>query len=100
MNNYWISWWHEPSFSPFELYSPWWISGEAHDGAQSICAAIKAIDEHDARCIVLNSYDSLPDKLRFRFNSYREKDWTPFSDRFQKADWMKWDNEPVTDETK
>ena len=92
MNNYWISWWHDKEFSPFELHSPWWVSGEAHDDAKSICAAIKADNEHEARQIVLACYDSLPDTLRFRFNEQKENDWSPFNERFPKAEWMKWND--------
>ena len=92
-NNYWISWWHNEKYGPFELHSPWWVSGERGEDEHtewSVCAAIKAKNEHDARSIILKCYDSLPDDLEFRFCTEFAQDKSPFSERFPKAEWMKW----------
>ena|ERR1017187_5077551 len=92
--NYWISWNHEKHFTPFEIDSPWWISGQGADGlSASICCAIKAENELDAIAKIYKSYDETPKNINFRFQQEKPNDWIPFSDRFPKADWMKWDNE-------
>lgn len=94
MTNYWVSWWHLESFNTddmgFEIHSPWWISGQrGSDGATSICAAIKAESEESAKAKIIYSYD-ITRILEFRFCEERPDDWTPFSDRFPKRDWMQW----------
>jgi hypothetical protein len=97
MNNYWVSWYHKKNHSPFEIHSPWWISGEDENGSLTICAAIKAHDQHHARSIILSSYDDLPDNLQFRFFEERPYGWIPFTDRFPKAEWMKWEEREKKD---
>lgn len=89
MHSYWISWYHAPNFSAFELRSPWWISGErAADNAQSICAAIKANNEKEAHEMIYKCYDLPPNKIEFRFCEIKHNDWSPFGDRFPKSSWM------------
>lgn len=95
MNNYWLSWIHEDKFGAFELHYPWWCSGYDSKDNPTMCAAVKAKDKHGAREIILGCYDYLPDDLEFRFVEQQENHWTPFSDRFPKADWMKWDESGV-----
>ncbi len=89
---YWISWYSPPG-EVFEIHSPWWISGYVCDEHETdiICAAIIAKDEEDAEKIICDSYDTKGLPLSFRFVNERPKDWSPYCDRFQKCDWMKWD---------
>jgi len=99
-NKYWISWYHKQEFSGFELHSPWWITGYNFEGDATICAAVKATDEIKAMEIVRNSYDVPPGigslsnipvsfyAIEWRFCEERPLDWSPFSDRFPKAEWM------------
>ena len=90
MTKYWISWWHDTNYRPFLLNFPWWSTGTAHDDAESICAAVIADDEVEARNIITNAYPEKY-KIRFRFNEAKPQNWSPFSDRFKKMEWMKWD---------
>jgi hypothetical protein len=101
MKNYWISWYHEENFKPFELNTPWWQSGwRVHDDAGTICAAVKAESEEGAKEIIYVSYDERPIEIEFRFCEERPKDFSPFSERFEKEDWMVWTNEIDSEETK
>lgn len=88
---FWVSWWLKEADGAFELHSPWWISGERMDGAQSVCAAIRAESEAAAQGMVLASYDRRPADLEWRFCEARPVEWSPFSSRFRRADWMKWE---------
>lgn len=89
--SYWLSWWQTRALGGFELYSPWWISGSRYDGAQSICAAVRAASEDDAQRVVIHSYDKSPDEIEFRFVEEMKTGVSPFTDRFPRADWMRWD---------
>lgn len=91
---FWLSWEsRDPhGLGTFELSSPWWISGYGDDSAL-ICAAVMAEDEDSAIDIVIASFDEpRPDGLDidWRFVNEREPGWSPFSERFPKADWMVW----------
>ena len=90
MKNWWISWYHKDEFSAFELHSPWWVSGTTDDSA-TICAAVKAESWEAASDVIFECYDEPPRGIEFRFISERPADWCPFNERFQKADWMKWE---------
>ena len=102
MKNYWVSFWVGPQHGGFELHSPWWISGyrfvdgkmpdddEDEVTESSVCAGIKAESEEAAQEIVYASFDTRPASLDFRFVEERPDDWSPFSGRFPKADWMTW----------
>ena len=89
---WWVSWYSPTElYGKFELHSPWWISGETGDGAQhTICAAIEAHSEGDAKQIVKECYDDCPPPITFRFVDEQPADWQPYTDRFPKADWMQW----------
>lgn len=93
MKQFWVSWWQKNEYGAFEIHFPWWISGSRelndNEDEHSICAAIKAKSEKDAKEFIYKSYDKRPDDLEFRFCT--EFEGEPYSDRFQKADWMKWD---------
>ena len=88
---YWVSW-YDLHYGKWELHSPWWVSGERlHDGAQTICAAIRAPSPDAAMIMIEQAHDEpRPLPLEFRFVDERPDDWSPFCDRFQRAAWMKW----------
>lgn len=88
--NFWLSWYHDKNMSGYGTAFPSWVSGESPRG-KMICAAIKAKDENEAWEIVEKSYAERPVVLARGFCQEREKSWSPFSDRFPKADWMVWE---------
>jgi hypothetical protein len=78
----------------FELNSPWWISGE-NDDAHIICAAVRARSEDHAKLLIIMSHDVehvewASQDINWRFVEERPDTWSPFSDRFPRAEWMKW----------
>jgi len=88
---YWVSWYHHKGMGDFELHSPWWISGERmSDDAKSICAAVEAQHEAGAKCAVFHAYDKEVTEIEWRFCNERADDWSPYCERFPKADWMVW----------
>lgn len=95
-SRYWVSWYSELPLDEFEYHGPWWISGIAADDSDIVCAAVIAKDEIAARDTIRRCYDSQPASLTFRFCELRPKDWSPFSDRFERAKWMTWPYEKVT----
>jgi len=99
MNKYWVSWYAVPkrlsANGNFELESPWWISGwRDSDGADTICAAIMAETENEAKEAIYKAYDKRPRNLEFRFCEKQTEDWSPFNSRFQRSAWMKWEEQP------
>lgn len=85
---FWVSWYG--TGKEFELHSPWWISGW-RDDQPTICAAVRAIDELSAKAQIIDAHDEVLDKLpEWRFVEERPEDWSPFSGRFPRADWMQW----------
>jgi len=96
MRNFWISWEHRSDYGDFVLPSPWWVSGGGNDGLEnqfdSICAAVRAEDEDDAKRIIIKSFDSVPpmDNFKWRFVDEKPENWSPFSDRFPRDQWMSW----------
>lgn len=85
---YWVSFVMHERIS-FELHTPWWRSGYTPDGEPIICAAVLAYDEDDAKRAVVAAHDSHV-ILDWRFVEERPLGWSPFCDRFRRADWMKW----------
>lgn len=93
MKSYWLSWYCPLELrGMFELHWPWWVSGvRLGDEAETVCAAVRAESEKAAKRIIIDAHDEpRPDDLEWRFIEERPADWSPFNDRFQKADWMKW----------
>lgn len=92
MKPFWISWWQHPTVA-HELHSPWWYTGERgvgdDDAQSSICAAVMAEDEDDAKRRVIAAHDE-PVELEWRFVEERAPDWSPFNSRFLQSDWMVW----------
>lgn len=95
MKSYWVSW-YDTLYGKWEMASPWWLSGErGSDGAMTICAALRAPDEESAKRLIIMAHDEpRPRDLEWRFVTEQSDDWSPFNDRFQKADWMKWSCAP------
>jgi hypothetical protein len=89
LKKYWISWYHDENFSPFELETAWWISGEEYNkNRKMICAAIYSDHIALAHQKIQMLYDIPPREIEFRFCEEKPNDWTPYCDRFPKADWM------------
>lgn len=93
--NWWVSWYSTAEMGEWELASPWWKSGtRSSDHAATICAAIRAIDSDSVRKKIAAAYD-IPltnplVEIEWRFCNMRTDDWSPFNDRFPRADWMQW----------
>ena len=97
MHSWWISWYHHPLDSAFELHTPWWISGytiEMDHQRSVIVAAVQAEDEEDAWRVVYAAYDHTPTHLEQRFcDELLPEDSLPWEHpgtRFELADWMRW----------
>lgn len=85
---FWLSW--VGSVAGFEYHGPWWSSGWDVYGRPVHVAAVTAKDERAARKIIYDAYDEGKWPAEWRFTEEKEEGWAPFSDRFQRADWMKW----------
>jgi len=104
LRGYWLSWYHDPEDGPFELHTPWWISGytvdvELHHQKEVVVAAVQAESVDDAWNVVRAAYDTSPTHLEKRFCDPLEdrpgrpnirEPWTGASGRFRRADWMQW----------
>jgi hypothetical protein len=89
VKRWWVSWYGKNGV--FELYRPWWISGfRADDDADCFCAAIVARTREGAAKTVTDAHDNPDVCLEWRFIDEREGSWSPFCDRFPRADWMLW----------
>jgi hypothetical protein len=90
MKNYWVSWYADEDVA-FTLNTPWWCTGwRCADGAATVCAAVKAMNEYDAKDVIVAAHDDLV-SLEWRFVNERPDEWSPFCDRFPRADWMVWE---------
>lgn len=93
MRPFWISW---QSSENFELHHPWWVSGYAankttgHYDVMIVCAAVLAENKEGAKKAVLDAFGSPPKDIEWRFVIEQNQGWSPFCDRFPRADWMKW----------
>lgn len=85
-SRWWVSWYFA---GPFEYHGPWWISG-SRAGQDTICAAIVAESEDAARQVVAEAHDESEPVIEWRFVKPRDGGWSPFSDRFERAEWMRW----------
>lgn len=85
---YWLSW---HSSSPvFVLSSPWWATGRRlEDNSTIFCGAVRASSVGEAKELIVSAYGA-ENEIEWRFVEQREPDWSPFSDRFPRADWMEW----------
>ena len=91
IKNFWVRW-YSPKDRQFESIFPWWISGYFYDDNDNamviLVAAVKAVDENAAEEIIKSSYDEYYQDLNFSFVNEKSLEWSPFCDRFQKANWM------------
>ncbi len=87
MNNFWISWKCGKDVNLFPL--PCWVTGFDSEDLIVYCAAIQSDSEDWVRGMVEAACDG-DDEFDWRFFNQMEKGWTPFCDRFQRADWMLW----------
>jgi hypothetical protein len=89
--NFWASFWTTTP-ERWEYEGPWWVTGETgHHGntATSICLAVQAESEEQVRAIIVAAHGgTAPDE--WRFVNPRQDDWTPYSNRFRPASWMRW----------
>lgn len=100
---FWVSFWGDNTVLPhFEMHRPWWISGEDMAERKAICCAVIAPDEEAVKKYVRSCFDKgkAPDTIEYRFINIRRDDWSPFSDRFPKADWMDWPEDEAEDPLK
>ncbi|KKN79975.1 hypothetical protein LCGC14_0334830 [marine sediment metagenome] len=104
---WWVSWWGREY--GFKLHLPWWVSGERLgtpwvDGERlgapdvifqtEICAAVLANSKEEARAVITDAHDDGEAGIvEWRFAEPRPVDWSPFCDRFPRADWMQWPEE-------
>ncbi len=90
MSNYWVSWYRsDKSMQEFEYHGPWWCTGY-RDNDGIYCAAVNAGTTDEAKKVISESFDNHPGNIKWRFIEKRDNDWSPFSDRFPRADWMQW----------
>jgi hypothetical protein len=98
MKRFWISWYATGETGAWTLESPWWISGAriAYDkygeflDHPTVVAAVLAENEEAAKEVILAAHDRRPATIEWRFCSACPAGWSPFSDRFPRADWMQW----------
>ena len=85
MRRWWVSWYS--TGEQFELWCPWWVSGvRCSDDAETICAAVLAETREDAMQVVVNSHDTPPSDIEWRFVEERPDGWSPFGGRFPRSE--------------
>jgi len=88
---YWVRF--KTNMGHFEYEGPWWTTGIVDDARDPkpdiVCAAVMAYSEDAAKAILRGTHDDGYEP-NFDFVSRRNKNWSPFSDRFKRAEWMKW----------
>jgi hypothetical protein len=97
-DRWWVSWYSAPG--PFEYHGPWWITGQEIGGAarRTIVAAVLAPSADDAKAIIHAAHDEpRPTVIDWRFVTPQPADWSPFGERFPRADWMRWPDPAATD---
>ena len=92
---FWVSWYGKGTTFQFEYHGPWWIAGETEEiePRKIFCAAVMAEDANEAWMVIVDGHDRealAEERVEKRFASRRNKNWSPFSDRFPAAEWMKW----------
>lgn len=96
MTNWWISFSSPEEMMPtFEYHGPWWVSGSFEQNDKdhlNVCLAIRAETEEEAKNKVVNCFDNGNEQLIWRFCEEHSDDWSPFSDRFRRSNWMVWPN--------
>lgn len=97
---FWLSWTAKNEHGAWTIHSPWWISGyeifstsaRYYNEDPIVCAAVMADRLTSAKEYIRLCHDNPPpmDEIAWRFIEEKPQGWSPFSDRFPKADWMKW----------
>ena len=86
---FWVSFWvHRRDLESMkaDVHWPWWISGVDAGGRRSVCVAVEYMTPEHAQVELERAF-----KVdEWRFVEPRAADWSPFSRRFLRADWMKW----------
>ena len=100
LKRFWLSW-EDFHYGEWELHFPWWVSGdlvneEYEVTGRNIVAAVRAEHEEAAKRFVLDCYDNPvhASNIRWRFCDQQASDWSPFTGRFPRGDWMQWPDEP------
>lgn len=77
--------------------SPWWCTGSS-EGADTICAYVLAENESRAKDYICSAYDENPhaDFIRWRFCEEKDLSKAFSSDRFPRADWMRFETHDWT----
>lgn len=85
-----VSWY--AAHTGFEYHGPWWITGRELSGGRrhTIVAAVVADSADAARKVITDVHDAPVPELEWRFVDERPAGWDPFTDRFPRADWMRW----------
>jgi len=92
---FWLSWIAKDA--DFTIPFPWWVSGFTDD-TPIVCCAVWAQDEEKAKQIIKDAHFVGDPDIEFRFCEEKAPDWSPFCDRFPRADWMIWWNDcPLED---
>lgn len=95
---WWVSFFiPEKRLGEMEIHAPWWISGErdTDKGTEvSVCVAVLADDEDHVKDCIIGCFDN-PMDPEWRFIEERENNWSPFSGRFPRGDWMQWPTDPA-----
>lgn len=87
---FWLSWYATAEqLAAFEYHGPWWITGYDADDRRTCCAAVMAMDEDAAKDVIASAFDN-PTVFEWGFYNERDNGWSPFYDRFVRADWMQW----------
>lgn len=91
---FWISWY---SVGSFTYRGPWWESGLQYgvddvgrpQDMPTFVAAVIADSMSEAMQVIIDAHDGKGPR-NWRFCQEYTEPWTPFSERFPRADWMEW----------
>lgn len=90
VKNFWVRWYGKAGVG-FETATPWWVSGYAGDHSYIVfVAGVRAEDDEAAKRVIVDAYDDPSGILEWSFVDERAEDWSPFTDRFPRKDWMVW----------
>lgn len=92
MRRWWVSWYGENGV--FCLHSPWWIAGFRGSKPDDyiFVAAVQASTFPKAQSAIRDAHDDPGAVIEWRFIEPRKPTWSPFNQRFPRAEWMKWDD--------
>lgn len=87
--NFWVRWTGSPNCD-FALASPWWCSGWDGRDRPIFVAAVRAPSGEAAMKKIKTAHTRGATMIEWSFVNLRPDDWSPFGDRFPRADWMVW----------